>query len=149
MGAVSVDIHKGEREYKNLTLSDENVVKYLILYRSSVDVSYGANTNININQAGDMFEFNQELICLYASLDKIIERLNLNSREKKLIELIFEGNKISDIVNVKSYGYAKKTAYRIFNKIVEKIIKENHDDWHAVMKINDCITGLKKDNLGS
>ncbi len=119
------------------------------MYRSSVDVSYGANTNININQAGDMFEFNQELICLYASLDKIIERLNLNSREKKLIELIFEGNKISDIVNVKSYGYAKKTAYRIFNKIVEKIIKENHDDWHAVMKINDCITGLKKDNLGS
>lgn len=132
MGAVSIDIHKKERKYKTLTLSDENVVKYLLLYRSHVDVSYGANTNININQAGDMFEFNQELICLYVSLDNIMNRIKLKEKELELIRLIFEGNTISDVVN--NYGFAKKTAYRMFNKIVEKIVKENHNDWYKAVK---------------
>lgn len=137
MGSVSVDIHKKEREYNNLTLSDENVVRYLILYRSSVDVGYGANTNININQAGDMFEFNQELICLYSSLDVILSKIELKEREKILLDLIFEGNTISDIV--KNFGYAKMTAHRIFNKIVDKIVKENFIEWKKVMEKKDYI----------
>ena len=132
LGSVQVDIYKKEKEYKHLTLSDENVVKYLILYRSSVDVSYGANVNVNINQAGDMFDFNQELICLYASLDNLIKRLELKDKEKELIDLVFSGNTISDVVN--SYGYARKTAYRIFNKVIDKVVKLNYEDWSYTVK---------------
>ena len=132
MGSVQVDIYKKEREYKHLTLSDENVVKYLILYRSSVDVSYGANTNVNINQAGDMFELNQELICLYASLDSVIARLHLKDREQELIGLVFDGNSMSDII--KDYNYPKKTAYRILNRIVDKIVGLNYEDWKNTVK---------------
>lgn len=131
MGAVHVDIYKKEREFKNLTLSDENVVKYMILYRNKVDVSYGANTNININLAGDMFEFNQELICLYVSLDKLVEKIDLNEKEQKILELIFKGDTIADII--KYNGYPRKTAYRILNKLVEKITKENNKDWKETM----------------
>ena len=132
LGSVQVDIYKKEREYKHLTLSDENVVKYLILYRSSVDVSYGANINVNINQAGDMFDFNQELICLYASLDNVISRLGLKDKEKEIIDLVFDGNAISDVVN--NYGYARKTAYRIFNKVVDKVVEMNYEDWKSSVK---------------
>lgn len=137
MGAVSIDIHRKEREYQSLTLADENVVKYLILYRSSVDVNYGAYKNANIYQAGDIMDFNQELICLYASLDDILNRLKLKEKESRMLELIFEGNTISDIVN--NYDYAKKSAYRIFNRIVEKVVEENYNDWLFVMKKNNLI----------
>lgn len=132
MGAVSVDIHRGEREYNHFNLSDENVVKHLILHRSSVDVSYGTKTNPDINKAGDTFEFNQELICLYASLDNLITNINLKEREEILLRLIFDGNTIADVVN--HHNFPKKTAYRIFNKIVDNIVKENYEDWSKMIK---------------
>ena len=132
LGSVQVDIYRKEREYEHLTLSDENVVKYLLLYRSSVDVSYGANTNVNINQAGDMFEFNQELICLYASLDSLIKRLDFKDKEKELIDLIFKGNTIPDVVKIG--GFAKRTAYNTLHKIVERIVELNYEDWKNTVK---------------
>lgn len=132
LGAVSVDIHKQGREFENLTLSDDNVVKYLILYRSKRDVTYGANTNININEAGDMFEFNQELICLYASLDKTIDKVGFNEKEAKFIKLLFEGNTITDVINIHKL-YPKKTAYRTWKRIVEDIVKENLKEWKKVL----------------
>lgn len=133
MGAVTIDVHKKEREYQHLTLSDVNVVKYLILFRASVDASYGASVNVNIEQAGDLFEFNQELICLYASLDAVLNKLALKEREDKLLKLVFDGNSIADIIN--DYGYPKKTAYRILNRIVDKVVEENFSDWKKVAKL--------------
>lgn len=132
MGSVAIDIHKQGRDFENLTLSDDNVVKYLILYRNKVDVSYGANTNIDINSAGDMFDFNQELICLYASLDKVIDKMDLNEKELKLLSLIFEGNTIADVINVHNL-YPKKTAYRTLNRIVDGIVSENYNEWKRVL----------------
>lgn len=141
MGAVAIDIHKQEREFKHLTLSDINVVKYLILYRNKVDVTYGANTNIDINSAGDMFEFNQELVCLYASLDNVIGKIELNEKELKLLNLIFEGNTIADVINVYEL-YPKKTAYRTLNRIIDNIVLENNKQWKEVL--NNTVLSLDK-----
>jgi hypothetical protein len=131
LGSVAVDIHKKEREFEHLTLSDHNVVKYLILFRNKVDVSYDANVNIDISQAGDMFEFNQELIALYASLDETIKNIKFRDKDAKLLELVFEGNSIPDII--KHYDYPQKTAYRILDRIVEKIVEENNILWKKSM----------------
>lgn len=141
MGALAIDIHKQEREFKHLTLSDRNVVKYLILYRNKVDVTYGANTNIDINSAGDMFEFNQELVCLYASLDNVIGKIELNEKELKLLNLIFEGNTIADVINVYEL-YPKKTAYRTLNRIIDNIVLENNKQWKEVL--NNTVLSLDK-----
>ena len=138
LGSVAIDIHKREREYKDLTLSDENVVKYLILFRNKVDVSYGANTNINIDSAGDTFEFNQELISLYASLDMLIRQANLKDKESQFLNWIFEGNTISDIVE--EYGWVRRTAYNTLDRIVEKIVDENSECWNRVMLMNNYVT---------
>lgn len=130
MGAVTRDIYRTERDYTQFTLSDERVVKYLILYRSKNDILYGANTNIttlDCNQAGELFDFNQELIVLYASLDTYISNIKLNEKEEKILSLLYEGNTITDLIN--HYGYPQKTAYRIFNKIVNKIVKQNNKLW--------------------
>jgi hypothetical protein len=129
---VSIDIHKQERDFENLTLSDENVVKYLILHRSTVDVGYGASTNINMNQAGDMFEFNQELVCLFVSLDITIEKCKFKQRQTRLLELIFEGNTMQDICNM-DIGYKKSATYDLFARMVAKIVDVNKDSWKDTM----------------
>lgn len=137
LGAVSIDVYKKEREYRHLTLSDENVVKYLLLYRSKVDVCYGANTNININQAGDTFEFNQELITLYASLDKLIQKIKIKEKDELFLKLVFEGNDIADIINL--YEFPRKTAYRTLERIVTKIVDANDEGWKQTLEIQGII----------
>lgn len=137
MGAVSVDIHKKEREYEHLTLSDENVVKYLLQFRSIVDTSYGASININMNQAGDTFEFNQELVSLYASLDKIIDKIELKEKDEEFLKLMFEGYSISRIID--DFGFPRKTAYRTMDRIVDKIVDANDSEWKRVMEINGFV----------
>lgn len=138
MGAVSIDVRRKEREYENLTLSDKNVVKYLILYRSKVDVSYNANTNIDIEKAGDIFDFNQELIALYSSLDITIKLCNFKQKQMKLLELLFEGNKIHDICNM-DIGYKKSAAYDLFDRMVDKIVEVNNKLWKESMKVQGYI----------
>lgn len=132
MGAVSIDLYKKEREYEHLTLSDHSVVKYLILYRSKVDITYGASVNANIYQAGEIFEFNQELIALYISLDALIKDIKIKEKDSEFLKLIFEGYEIGDII--KEYDYPRKTAYRTLTRIVEKIVEANHDSWKNAFK---------------
>jgi hypothetical protein len=132
LGSVAIDTKKKERDFERLTLSDENVIKYLILFRSKVDTSHNSNTNIDINQAGDMFEFNQELIALYSSLDEAVKAVELRDKDLRLLELVFEGHTISDII--KHYNYPQKTAYRILDRIVEKIVEENNASWRYSMR---------------
>ncbi len=127
LGVVTIDLLKKERDFKHLTLSDRNVVKYLIQFRSKVDILYGAEINIDMYQAGDIFEFNQELICLYSSLDKLLEKCSLNKKEKLFLKLLFDGYTIQDVVKIHNL-YPSKSAYRTLNKIIDKIVKQNYKD---------------------
>lgn len=127
MGSVSIDVHKQEREFKELTLSDENVVRYLILFRSKVDKTYGVESHNNIYSASETFSFNQELVALYASLDKAIEKIKIKEKDEKMLKLLFEGYTLKDISEV--HGYVRMTAYNTLDRIVRKIVEENKKDW--------------------
>lgn len=133
---VSVDVHKKEREYKDFTLADENVVRLLIQYRRKYDLMRNANTNIDISQAGDKFDFNQELIVIYASLDKVIEQCIESKKFKekhiKLLELLFDGNTLQDIVAM-DIGFKKSATYDLFDRIVARIVEFNKKNWLEVM----------------
>lgn len=138
MGAVSIDVYKKEKEYRHLTLSDRNVVKYLIEFRSQVDVSYGATASADIYLAGDMMDFNVELIALYTSLDDILARMKMEDRDRKFITLLFEGHTVGDIIERK--GYPRKTAYRIFERTIDGVVNINKEDWNRCMKFQGFIT---------
>lgn len=137
LGSVSVDIHKKEREFEHLTLSDESVVKYLILNRSKLDVGYGANTNININQAGDIFDFNQEIIVMYSSLDKVIEKSALTKKQKILIDKLFEGNNLNDASKILEIN--RDAVYKMLDRITSKIVTTNNEIWYYTMGHNGYI----------
>lgn len=128
LGAVPIDVRRKEREYENLTLSDKNVVKYLILYRSKLDTLY----------AGGTVEFNQELIALYASLDVIIELCKFKEKQIKLLNLLFDGNKIYDICNM-NIGYKKSATYDLLDRMVDKIVEVNNQLWKESMKVRGYI----------
>lgn len=133
MGAPSVDIHRKERDYEDMNLSDRNVVKYLILYRSKIDVVYNTIENINIEQAGDVFEFNQELIALYASLDNTIKLCKFKEKQSKLLQLLFEGYTIHEVCNM-DIGYKRSATYDLFDRMLDRIVKVNNDLWRESMK---------------
>jgi hypothetical protein len=139
LGSVAIDVHRKERDYRHLTLSDNNVVKYLILFRSKVDVSYDANVNIDFSQAGDMFEFNQELIALYSSLDVMIKECGFKQKQNKLLSLIFEGHTITDICNM-DIGYKSSATYDLLDRMVAKIVTINDKTWKKSMKSQGYIT---------
>lgn len=131
MGAVGIDLHRNEREFQGLTLSDSNVVKYLILFRSKVDVGYGASTNININQAGDTFEFNQEIIALYTSLDVTLSQCKMTNKQSTILKYLFDGHTINDIAEY--FGGNRVSTYRVLDRIVDKIVEKNNDSWKNTM----------------
>ncbi|UGO46298.1 sigma factor [Bacillus phage vB_BanS_Chewbecca] len=137
LGSVAIDIKKGEREFEHLTLSDENVVKYLILYRNKVDKTYGANTNIQMNQAGDTFDFNQELIVLYASLDKTTEEASLTKKQLNLLHLLYEGNSLVDVAEM--LGQHRRVVHRMFERIVERVVNTNNELWYYTVGHNGRI----------
>jgi hypothetical protein len=139
VGAVSIDVYKKEKEYRHLTLSDANVVRYLIENRSQLDVTYGANASIDIHAAGDAMEFNVELIVLYASLDTILERTNLKEKERIFIGLLFDGHTVRDIIALKEHDYKRMTAYRILDRAVRKVVELNREDWKKVMQAKKYI----------
>jgi hypothetical protein len=74
---------------------------------------------------------------LYASLDVLIKSIKLKDKEKHFLNLIFEGNDITDIVEV--YGYARRTAYNTLDRIVFKIVDANEEEWIRVMEKNGYI----------
>ncbi|AZU98951.1 hypothetical protein pW2_119 [Bacillus phage pW2] len=131
MGSVSIDIHKKEREYKHVNLSDDDTIKYLISYRSKLDKSYGAYSNSEINQAGDNFDFNQEIIVLYASLDKLVERTVLTKKQNKLLHMLYEGHSIPDIAELTETD--DDAMYQMLNRLAKRIADTNNDLWHYTM----------------
>lgn len=127
MGAVHIDIKKREREYEYLTLSDENVVRYLILYRSKLIES-------------NRYAVNQELIALYASLDMIIQLCNFKKKQLRLLELLFLGYTIYDVCKL-NIGYKKSATYDLFDRIVARIVRKNNDLWRETMERMHYVVG--------
>lgn len=122
-----------EIDFINFTLSDKNAVKYLILYRSKIDFSYNVNTNLDINEAGEVFEVNQEIIALYASLDETIEKCNFKNKQLKLLNLLFQGNIVQDVCNM-NIGYGSSATYDLLNRIIDRIVDKNYELWKNSMK---------------
>lgn len=144
MGALSVDINKKERDYKDMNLSDRNVVKYLILSRSKIDVAYNTVQNTSIEQSGGVFEFNQELISLYASLDSTIELCNFKEKQSNLLKLLFEGYTLYEVWNDMDMGYSRSATYDLFNRMLDKIVELNNSLWRKSMKSQGYIKWIQE-----
>jgi len=150
MGSVKVDLHSKEMFYKDLTLSDIDVVQLLVEYRYKYDKYSGFNTNNFYLEAGEIADLNQEVVATYASLDILIAECNFNKEQMKILEMIEQGYTMKEIAD--SLGLIDETSIRQrLNKIIRDIANANERNWRKTtyvhmldLKTKNCIR-CKKD----
>lgn len=128
MGSVKVDLHSKGMFYKDLTLSDINVVRLLIEFRYKYDNYLYSVSDNAFDVAGEVQGINTEMLLTYVALDKAIEKCNLNEEQLKIIKLYEHGYTHKEIAIELGKGTKENVRKRI-NTICREIMKQNLWDW--------------------
>lgn len=76
-----------------------------------------------------VFALNEDILCIYADLDSLIERAGLSDGERITIDLLMKGYILRDISEY--YGKSRQNFDILFRRAVKKIVKQNNMDWEA------------------
>ena len=131
MGSVKIDLYGKEILYKNMFLSDIEVVQLLIEYRYKYDGNFKITPNNMFYEAGEITPVNHEAIVTYASLDNLIQKCNFNKEQLRIIEMIEQGNELKEIAIDLGYLHSKNIRKRI-NTILKAVVQMNDRDWRRV-----------------
>lgn len=74
-----------------------------------------------------VFALNEDILCIYADLDSLIERAGLSDQELLTVKLLMKGYIISDIAD--HYGKARQTFEILEKRAIKKIVKQNNANW--------------------
>lgn len=123
----------GENEliYRDMNLSDINVVKYLLKNRYEVDRYYKETQDNCYDNAGVTGNVNQELISLLASLDCLMKEIKFTNIQTEIINLLEVGFTYSDISNMTNRD--RSNIRKQFTYLCEKVVKENYKRWKKQM----------------
>ena len=135
LGSVKVDLHSKELLYKNMFLSDIEVVQLLIEYRYKYDGNFQITPNNMFSEAGEITQVNHEAIVTYASLDNLINSCNFNKEQLKIIEMIEQGNELKEIANELGFSHSKNVRKRL-NTILKDIVQMNDREWRKVVYVD-------------
>lgn len=75
-----------------------------------------------------MFALNEDIICIYADLDRLIANARLSDQERMTVDYLMKGYTLRDIAN--HYGKARQHLEILMNRAVKKIVKRNDFEWH-------------------
>lgn len=134
MGSVKIDLYGKELLYKNMFLSDIEVVQLLIEYRYKYDGNFKITPNNMFYEAGEITPVNHEAIVTYASLDNLIQKCNFNKEQLRIIEMIEQGNELKEIADELGYLHSKNIRKRL-NTILKAIVQMNDRDWRKVVYV--------------
>ena len=70
---------------------------------------------------------NEDVLCIYADLDSLIERADLSPAESETVLYLMKGYMIADIAEY--FGKTRGTCETLFKRAVRKIVKRNNADW--------------------
>ena len=74
-----------------------------------------------------VFSLNEDVLCIYADLDALIERTDLSPTERNIIKYMMQGYTLADIAY--HFGKTRGTYDTLFKRAVKKIVKRNNADW--------------------
>lgn len=74
-----------------------------------------------------VFSLNEDILCIYADLDSLIERSGLSEQERLTVDLLMKGYVLSDIAD--HYGKSRQNFEIMLKRAVKKIVKRNNADW--------------------
>lgn len=131
MGSVKVDLHGKELLYKDMSLSDIDVIQLLIEYRYKYDKYAGYETDNMFDSAGLVSDLNQEIIATYATIDCLIKQCNFSNDQLKIIKMMEQGYDLKEIATELGVEHGKGIRKR-FNKILRDIVHMNLQNWRRV-----------------
>lgn len=111
-----------------IDFSNYEIVKALILGRKELEAKINS-TNFGVNVSYEQELTLEDIVCIYASLDSLIEKCEFNNKRLELLELLFKG---SSIVDVKKYVSRGTRGTR---KLLDSIIKDINNMSRCVSEI--------------
>lgn len=109
-------------------LSEERVVAKLIQGRAVQDASFYPTTEPrHYLETDGVFSLNEDVLCVYADLDSLIERTDLSPMERETVMYLMKGYTLPDIAY--HFGKTRQMYEVIFKRAVKKIVKRNDADW--------------------
>lgn len=115
-------------ELAYVPLSEERVVQKLIRERAVMDQSFYPLTEpAHVLTTDGVFALNEDVLCIYADLDSLIERCGLSDQERLTVDLLMKGYIISDIAEY--YGKSRQNFEILEKRAIKKIVKQNNADW--------------------
>lgn len=145
MGSVKVDLIGKGLFYKDLTLSDINVVRLLIEFRYKYDNYLYSVSDNAFDVAGEVQGINTEMLLTYVALDEAISKCDFNAEQLKIIELYEHGYTHQEISEILGKGTKENVRKRI-NTICKDIMKQNLWDWRKLTYKNTLDLKMKKCN---
>lgn len=113
--------------FEAVSFSDFDCVKGLIKHRGTVDIYRGIKRNDHPNHAGDIRPMDSELIAIFVSLDSLIDRCELNVKQRYIIERIMDGWTEQDLAN--KFKQDVNGITKTLNTICKRIVNLNNLDW--------------------
>ena len=115
-------------ELAYMPLSEERVVQKLIRERAVLDQSfYPIIEPTHVLTKDGVFALNEDVLCIYADLDSLIERCGLSDNERLTVSLLMKGYILSDIAD--HYGKSRQNMEILFKRAIKKIVRRNNEDW--------------------
>lgn len=74
-----------------------------------------------------VFALNEDVLCIYADLDLLIEHTDLSPMERQTIKYVMEGYALPDIAE--HFGKTRQTFEVLFKRAVRKLVKQNNAEW--------------------
>ena len=74
-----------------------------------------------------VFALNEDVICIYADLDSLIERAGLSRGERLVVDWLMRGYLLPDIAE--HYGKSRQNVEILMKRAVKKIVRRNNADW--------------------
>lgn len=115
-------------EWDMVTLSDSNAIKGLLKFRYRFDLlledgsdRYGLESNC------DLAKLSEDVICIYADLDNLINKANFNTYQSKILKMYMYGNTEDDIAEL--LNVERQSINSVIDKICEVLCELNYQNW--------------------
>lgn len=120
---------KYNAEWDKVNLSDPNSIKGLLKFRYKFDIllEYRNGGYDIMGSSTDCSDANEDIICLYADLDNLIDNANFNEYQTNILNMYIYGNTEDDIAEI--LGVGKQSVNSVIDKMCEVLCELNYQEW--------------------
>jgi len=108
----------------------------LLKFRWKFDLLHNRKSEHILSSDFDLAKYNEDIICLYADLDKLLKRANLSERQWEIINLYMDGYVEREIAY--ELNDDVRNIIGTINSVCKKVCELNYESWKY-----DFIIGIK------